>query len=100
MSHVCDWREPRWHTNPPLVFSKSLKLGDQRVVPGDPVTEEIREKLGPHRLKVWWRAGVLGTPLPGLSKSSSRKVADLGGGWYSVNGSRVRGKKAVQQLIG
>ncbi len=47
-----------------LIFVKRLRLGLPNkpfVLPGEDVTPEIREALGPHRLKVWWDARVIGT---------------------------------------
>ena len=89
---------------------------------GQEVTEEMKQALGRHRLKMWWRAGWIG--LADFSPTASRPQADpvpaqpdpvsveetagsvkhLGGGWYDVtlpNGSvdRVHGKVSAQLLL-
>jgi hypothetical protein len=63
MSKMRHWRQ-RWDPEAELVFLRRLRMGDDPerpfVLPGDPVTSEIRTKLGTHRLRRWWDAGAVG----------------------------------------
>ena len=114
MSTLRHWRQ-RWSPTADLVFLKRLKMGDGQVVPGDPVTPAIREKLGLHRLRRWWDAGVIcrtDQPLPrriaALLKPAPQTdpiITRLGGPWMQVrmpDGSmhKVNGNKALARLIG
>ena len=59
---VRHWKE-HWDPTSDLVFTKKMRLGfdgRQVVLPGDPVTPAMREKLGIHRLKIWWQARFVG----------------------------------------
>lgn len=61
--YVRHWKE-RFNKDAPLIFLRPMKLGlvsTPRVMPGDPVTDELRKELGAHRLKLWWNARVVGT---------------------------------------
>lgn len=62
MRRIRHWKQ-HWDSSAPLVFTKRLRMGDDPdkpfVMPGDPVTPEMRSKLGLHRLRHWWNAGVV-----------------------------------------
>ncbi len=54
----------RWDPNADLVYLKRLRLGDNPrkpfVLPGEPVTQEQRDKLGLARLKRWFDNKTIG----------------------------------------
>lgn len=56
------WKQ-RYDYNAEFVICKKLRWGDDpnkpELLPGDPVTPEIKAKLGPTRLKRWWEAKVI-----------------------------------------
>ncbi len=107
MSKLRHWKQ-RWSPTADLIFLKKLKLGDGFVLPGDPVTPEIREKLGLHRLRRWWDAGVLAlaeAQAPNHVEKTYPFVEKGKAGWYTVtlaegeSPCRIRGKDAVQELL-
>lgn len=82
MAKMRHWKQ-HWDPNADLIFTKKLRIGDDPerpyVLPGDPVTPELRESLGLHRLKIWWEAEFLAiapehAPKPYV-KQSARKPA-------------------------
>lgn len=99
-----------------LVFRKRLALGfttadGERidvVQPGDPVTDEMKAAFGKHRFKVWWRGGFIELapePITEAVDEVPPTVEETGKGWYTVRypdgtSKRVRGKKAVEALLG
>jgi hypothetical protein len=99
------WKQ-RWDANAPMIFLKRMRMGDdpQRpfVLPGDPVTDAIREHIGPHRLRRWWDARVIGRAdfdptVRGGYAAPAAGIEHTGRGWYVVtfdDGStkRVRGE--------
>jgi len=130
MAQVRHWKQ-RFDAGAKMVFRKSRKLGlcgQERCEPGDPVTEEMKQVLGRHRLKMWWEAGMIEL-LPEAPERSAEKpkksespaapdkdpestedalqpgsMKHTGGGWYDVvllDGSeqRVRGKKNAKALL-
>lgn len=121
MSVLRHWKQ-RWDAKAPLVFLKKLKWGDGFVLPGDPVTDEIREKLGLVRLKRWWNGQIIARadqPLPNhivraiarrkeetaAGEPASPEITKLGGSWFQVtmpDGEvhKVNGKKALAALVG
>lgn len=56
------WKQ-HWDPNADLIFRKRLRMGDKPekpfCLPGEPVTKEQREKLGPARLRRWFENGTL-----------------------------------------
>lgn len=103
MARIRHWKQ-RWDPTAEFVFAKRLRMGGGSggafVVPGDPVTPEMRERMGVARLRRWWEAGVIqlaefdptvrgGKPKAGIESN--------GRGWYTVTFAdgetkRVRGK--------
>ena len=125
MSKLRHWKQ-RWDKNAPLVFLKKLRMGDGQVLPGDPVTDEIREKLGLHRLRRWWEAGVIARadqPLPNHIQRAMAPAAEPEveepveetvvsypvvregkGSWFEVEVAegdirKVNGQKALDELL-
>ena len=45
--------------NAELVLLKNLTFAGEKMQPGDPVTDAMRAKLGPHKLRLWWEAKVI-----------------------------------------
>jgi hypothetical protein len=124
MGRIRHWKE-RFDPKGDLVFSKRMLLnmcGAGTVDFGDPITDEMKQELGAHRLLIWWNAGVIqmapeqapqpsatfnqinqeaiepdGGPMPNVEK--------LGGGWYEVTpagateSTRIRGKKALEAFL-
>ena len=93
----------------PLVFVKRLTVEGGVVQPGDPVTPELRKKLGKHRLKIWWKARVVASAEAAAAYGLGKKpqletsMTPVGGGWYSVvrpghGPVKVRGKQAALAL--
>jgi hypothetical protein len=56
------WRQ-RWDPKADLVFARRMRMGDNPkkpfVMPGEKVTKKMREKLGLHRIRIWFETGVL-----------------------------------------
>jgi hypothetical protein len=56
------WKQ-HWDPSADLIFRKRLRMGDDPekpcVLPGDPVTDEHREKLGMARIRRWFDNGTL-----------------------------------------
>ena len=56
------WKQ-HWDPSAEFVFAKRLRMGDDPkkpfVLPGDPVTEAMREKLGMARIRRWWDAKIV-----------------------------------------
>lgn len=130
MSQVRHWKQ-RFDVGAKMQFRKSRKLqlcGQERCEPGDPVTEEMKQALGRHRLKMWWEAGMIELLVEAPESSeveskdkespaapekkpestedplSSGSMEHTGGGWYLVtlaDGSeqKVRGKKNAKALL-
>lgn len=124
MAKMRHWKQ-HWDPEAPLVFSKRMKLGvcgKEYVEPGDPVTPEIMEALGPKakfRLKMWWQAGRVEladwtSPEdakrertqtdPRLLAVTKPAPEPTGRGWYAVRTPegelrKVRGQKAAQQML-
>lgn len=54
------WKE-RFTPGMPLIFIRDVRLDAERMMKaGDPVTPELREELGEHRMKMWWTAKRVG----------------------------------------
>lgn len=57
-----DWRQ-RWDPNAPLEFCRRVRVGDDPkkpfALPGDLVSDELREKVGPNRLRMWFETGTV-----------------------------------------
>lgn len=125
MSQCRHWKQ-RFDVGAKMIFRKSRKLGlcgVERCEPGMPVTEEMKEVLGRHRLKMWWESGMLEllaeAPVPSPDEDPAApddsgdspeeplepgSMKHTGGGWYDVvlpDGSkqRIRGKKNAQALL-
>lgn len=92
------------------MFLKRVQLFPDRpaLEPGDPVTEEVAQTLGAHRLKIWWHARMIGQRKFVVFEPDPEKVKPgmihLGAGWYDVtrpDGStaRIRGKKEAEALL-
>lgn len=59
---VRHWKDNRFNPDAEFVFLKPLHLYDNVFVKaGDVMTEETKERLGKHRLKVWWNGRIIGT---------------------------------------
>ena len=84
MSKLRHWKE-HWNPNADLMFLKPLLIEGEQKKRGDPVTQEIRDKLGINRLRRWWDAGYLAlsdTPAPAEDDSP---VRPCGRGWFEVS---------------
>lgn len=61
-ARIRHWKQ-HWSPDADLVFAKRLRMGDDPekpfALPGEPVTEAHRAKLGLARLRRWFEAGVL-----------------------------------------
>ena len=70
------------------------------ISPGDPVTEAMKDELGPHRLKIWWRSRVIAlAPKKVEEEITFRHIA---GGMYEVTYSggfteRIKGKENLPE---
>jgi len=111
MSKLRHWKE-RYDPERDLFFLKRLRMGDGYVFPGDPVTEEMREKLGPHRLKTWWKGGTIAHEVPAgamhrvaeQKEGTYPKVLKSNTSWFTVEVSegdvrKVNGRKALDELL-
>ena len=58
MSKLRHWKE-HWDPHADLMFLKPLLIVGEQKQRGDPVTDEIRDRLGLNRLRRWWDAGYL-----------------------------------------
>lgn len=114
-SRTRHWKQ-HWDPSATFVFTKRLRMGDDPkkpfVMPGDPVTNAHREKLGLVRLRRWWEAQVIQrsdfdpTVRGGKSKTSPiiPGIVHTGRGWYTVtfdDGSikRVRTKDKAEAVF-
>jgi hypothetical protein len=56
------WKQ-HWDPNADLIFRKRLRFGSDPkkpfILPGEPVTDEHRAKLGPARVRRWFENGTL-----------------------------------------
>lgn len=112
MAHTRHWKQ-RWDPHADFVFAKRLRMGDNPrkpfVLPGEPVTKKMREKMGLHRLRRWWEAGVIAIadwepPRRNRRSATEPHVRKLGGPWFEVtlpgqDAERVRGKEAAELLV-
>lgn len=53
------WKQ-RFDANKTLVLLKNLTFAGVEMKAGDLVTDEMRAKLGPYKLKMWWESGTVG----------------------------------------
>lgn len=111
----------RFDPDAEFVFRKNRKLGLCGVAlchKGMPVTQEMKDTLGKHKLRNWWDAGLieLATKQESVEQENVDKDHNLGGpamgpamkhmgaGWYEVtleDGTveRVRGKKNAEDFL-
>jgi len=115
------WKQ-RWEAGAPLIFTKRLRMGDGWVVPGQPVTDELREqcRLDDHRLRNWWNGGFVARSdmdlPPHLQKAMEEweaaqtektfpHVEKGKAGWYTVimakdaDPVKVHGKKKLEEML-
>lgn len=55
------WKQ-RWDPKAELVFVSRMRVGTKAkpfCLPGDKVTKAIRDRIGPHRLRLWFETGVV-----------------------------------------
>lgn len=50
------FRRQRWNASAPLRFRRRMKIGDTVVLPGDPVTADMRNLVG-RKLPAWFLGG-------------------------------------------
>lgn len=50
------FRRQRWNASAPLRFRRRMKIGDTVVLPGDPVTADMRNLVG-RKLPAWFHGG-------------------------------------------
>jgi len=80
-TRIRHWKQ-HWDPTADFVFLKRLRMGDNPdnpfVLPGEPVTAEMRAKMGEARVKRWWEAQVIGRADWDLSTPGSprEKVAE------------------------
>lgn len=110
MGRIRHWKE-RFDPSADLIFSKRMRLhmcGVETVNYGDPVTDEMKDELGKHRMLVWWNANVIQlAPADAPARvepTTEPAVEKLGGGWYNVTPAdgdtvKVHGKKALAALL-
>lgn len=114
MSRIRHWKE-RWDPKADMVFNRYLTVMGVEVKPGDPVSAELRAKLGPHRLKIWWTAGTVRlatfvpNPKPAAKKPAPKPQLEVGiypkkkDQWLVVapNGVKrlVKGEEAAKALL-
>lgn len=112
MAKMRHWKQ-NFTLDAPLRFRKRMHLnccGVDTVQPGDPVTDEMREFLGAHRLKMWWRGEFIEIDEAALEDEGVVLLAvkvgveHTGKGWYTVTLSdgtqhRVRGKAKAEALL-
>lgn len=126
MRGVRNYREP-WNPDADLVFFRRVRNGGSEPYRiGDPLTPELREHLGEHRVKLWFEAGYFGDPSYAtgkILKAIQERRAELGsepqplqdttaedvqivrhgGPWYEVllgeeSFGKVRGRPAAEVL--
>jgi hypothetical protein len=112
---VKHWRDV-WEPESDFVFLRKLANFslDPRgyVLPGDPVTPEIRAALGEERLRVWWKGRTVATKdyaiQVGIRQSKSApetaQYTATGRGWFQVrlaDGTiqKVRGRENAEKLL-
>jgi hypothetical protein len=84
MSKLRHWKE-HWDPHADLMFLKHLTIMGEKKKRGDPVTQEIRNKLGINRLRRWWDAGYLAlSDSPQAPAKTDGPVRDCGKGWFEV----------------
>ena len=89
------WKQ-RYDYNAEFVITKKLRWGDDpnkpHLLPGDPVTPEIKAKLGATRLKRWWEAKVIARADFDEENPAAQvcnvdlitEVENSGAGWYTI----------------
>lgn len=59
------WKQ-HWDPSADLIFRRRLRFGSDPkkpfILPGDPLTDEARAKLGPARVRRWFENGTLEIP--------------------------------------
>jgi hypothetical protein len=105
MSKMRHWKE-RWDPTAPLQFNRSFLVLGGQVHRGDPLTQEIRDHIGPHRVKLWWDANCLTlddsprTPEPKKTPDPiAPGVKSLGGPWWEFEGRKYRGRVALERAL-
>ncbi len=110
MAKMRHWKQ-RFDPGAQLIFRKRMKLGMcgvDVVSFGDPVTEDMKQQLGRHRLKMWWEAQMIqiadeGTCFDGPSNDFANPEP-LGSGWFAVTMpdgqvKKIRGKEKALELL-
>jgi len=84
MSKLRHWKE-HWDPHADLMFLKPLLILGEQKQRGDPVTDEIRDRLGINRLRRWWDAGYLAlADSPQAPAKTDGPVRPCGKGWFEV----------------
>lgn len=106
MNQVRHWKQT-FDPRADFVFRKRMVLnccGVDTTAPGDPVTDELRQAFGNHRLKVWWRGGFIElAPEREDAPDEEIQVTATGKGWFTVTypdgtTKRVRGREKAEAL--
>lgn len=104
------WKQ-RFDVEADMVFLKKLRMGDDPkkpyVLPGEPVTEELKQLLGKNRLNNFWRARCIGLRewyQEHIASEQDPVVQQLGRGWYNVTmpdgeTRKVHGKAKLEAIL-
>ena len=110
------WKQ-HWDPSADFVFLRRLRMDGGSVpnfvLPGDPVTDEMRERMGLARLRRWWDARAIGlaefdpttrSRKPESTETPAAGIAHTGRGWYTVTFAdgetkRVRGESQAREEL-